>query len=180
VTAESPKDSRARALVARRLRRLASLQSQLDACRAEMAQEAALVSRRYTEREAALQARVEEQLADLERRCRHGRDSLFPPGRKTLSTPFGEVAFRKADPSVATVEGVAEDDACRLLRQAGLAAFVRVLEKVDRAAVRSALRRESVTPAELGRCGLVLLEGPERFYCKVWQHGLVEAGGRSA
>jgi phage host-nuclease inhibitor protein Gam len=166
----------AQSAVAQRLRRMALVRTRLDGLEAELERELASARRRYEARIEALQRRMEQQQAELEVYCRARRDAVLPLGRKSLVTQFGEVAFRSAEPSVQVREGLGEDDACRLLKAAGLESLVRARESPDKPAVRAALRQGTVTPRALARCGLELVDGEERFHCKLWQDALLEAG----
>lgn len=163
-------------LVAQRLRRIARTRARLQGLQADLEQELTAARRPYEGRIATLQARLDRLHADLEAYCRGERDAILPPSRKSLVTQYGEVAFRRADAAVRLREGLAEGEVCRLLRSAGLDYLVRVRESPDKTAVRRAIRQEAVSPEQLECCGLELVEGSERFYCKVWQDALVEVG----
>jgi len=160
-----PASGQARRVVAESLRRIGRLQERIDGLRRELARRVDAVRTPYERRIGALEGRLERRRADLEAYCRGRRDELLPPGRKSLRTPFGEVGFRLAEPSVRLRPGRDESAVCRLLRRAGLEELIRVTERPDRRAVRAALDAGRVTRRLLARCGLELVPGGERFHC---------------
>lgn len=163
--------------VAERLRRLARAQVRLDGLQAELDEQLDAVRRRYHHRIGSLRDRTSHLLADLEAYCRGEREAILPAGRKSLATPFGEVGFRKVEPAVRLHDGLTDGDACRLLRDAEIGDLVRVRETPDKPAVRKALREGRITADQLYACGLQLLAGPERFYCKLRQDACDRASG---
>lgn len=165
-----------RAVVAEKLRRIGRAQSHLERLQAELGRDLDAVRRRYDSRVASLQNRTAQLRADLEAHCRAERRAILPPGRKSLSTPFGEVGFRKAEPAIRLREGFTDGEVCRMLRQAKLDHLVRVKDSPDKQAVRKALSEERVNLEQLAQCGLEAVEGLDRFHCKIRQDALVEVG----
>jgi len=168
--------ARARAAVAEKLRRLGRVRLRLETLQSELNAQLEGVRRRYDRRIAALQSRTNELHADLEAYCRAHRDAILPPGRKTLTTPHGEVAFRKGEAAVCLRDGLTEAEVCRLLRTADLDGLIRTREHPDKVAVRRALAADEVTLEGIRRCGLDLVETPPRFHCKLRYDALVQAG----
>lgn len=165
------KPASARSQVVERLRRICAAQACLDRLQAQLDVELDAVRRCHDRRIAALQGRLSRLTADLEGFCRAERESVLPAGRKGLVTPLGEVGFRKSEPAVRLLDGVTEDGACRLLRQARLAYLVRVRESCDKAAVHKQFAEGRLTAERLRRCGLAVEEGEERFHCKLRRGG---------
>jgi phage host-nuclease inhibitor protein Gam len=164
-----------RAEVAAGLRTIAAAQVRLARLEAELDERLDAVRRRYDRRVAALRERVLRLTGELEAHCRASRDAILPPGRKSLATTFGVVGFRKAEAVVRLRDELSDEDACRLLRRAGLDGLVRVKEAPDRNAVRRSLLEGRVTGEQLRQCGLELAEGEERFHCKVYSTALEAA-----
>jgi phage host-nuclease inhibitor protein Gam len=165
MAAELLKLASARSRVVAQLRRVSVARAQLGRVQAQLEQELDAVRRCHDRRIAALEARLARLTADLEALCRSERESILPPGRKSLLMPLGEVGFRRAEPVVRLVEGFTDEEACRLLRQARLADLVRVTEAPDKPAVRKALDGGRLTLQRLRRCGLEVEAGEERFHC---------------
>jgi len=174
--AETCNAAGARAAVVEKLRRLGRAQSRLERLQTELNVQLEGVRRRYDRRITALQSRATELRADLETYCRARRDAILPAGRKSLTTPHGEVGFRKGEAAVCLRDGLAEAEVCRVLRTAGLGGLVRVRECPDKVAVRRALAAEQVTLEQVRRCGLDLVEPPPRFHCKLRLDALVQMG----
>jgi len=177
---QTPETMEAREVVAEKLRRLARAQARLDALTVELERELQEVRRRHEGAIARLQRRVDRSLAELEEYCRAERDALLPAGRKTLTTPFGEVRFRKAEPSLVLNDGVEESEVCEALRKLRLDELVRVRESLDRHALRKAVEDGRVDPAQLRPIGLSLVEREDLFGCKLRRDTLVAVGGPAA
>lgn len=160
------------------LRRLARTELRLRALEAALDRELDAVRARYAERVDGLRDRIGRMRGDLEERCRAARDVIFPAGRKSLSTPYGEVGFRRAAPVLSVRDGLDDDEVCRLLRAERLGRLVRVRREPDRLAARKALEEGRVTAERLARCGLVLREREDRFHCKVRRDAPADAGRR--
>ena len=169
----------ARAGVGARLRRIARLELNLAAAQTQLEEVLEAARRRYGPRVEQLRGRLSGHAAELEQYCRAERHVLFPPDRKSLVTPFGEVGFRKGEATVTIREGASDEEACRRLRAAGLDALVRVREAPDRAAVRRALAQGEVSEARLRSCALEVVEGDERFHCRT-APGLGEGAAAAA
>ena len=170
----------ARNTVTTSLRRLAQAQARLDALSAEMEAELQAVRRRRDGAIARLQRRVDGMLSELEAYCRAERDAVLPEGRKSLVTSFGEVSFRKAEPTLVIPDGAGEEEVCAALRARELADLVRVHESVDRRALRKALDDGRLSERELRRVGLELVEKEDVFGCKIRRDALVSVGGQRA
>jgi phage host-nuclease inhibitor protein Gam len=161
----------ARGRVAEKLRRIVALQARLDGLQAELEGQVADVHRRYDRRIAALRDRSTRLMQELEQTCRAERDGLFPPGRKTLSTPFGDVGFRRSEPAIRLSPDATQSEVCRRLGEARLDDLVRTTEAPDKPALRRAIKQGRLAAAELGRFGLELTGGGERFYCRLGEPG---------
>jgi len=160
------------------LRRIAHARARLAALQAELDEELAGVHGRYDRRIAAMQGRVSRMHEELEQLCRAEKGVLFPGGRRTMSTPFGEVGFRRAEPVVRLRDGTTAEEACRRLREAGLDELVRTSEAPDKRAVHRALCEDRVSGEELRACGLELAGGGDRFQCRL-RHDALDGFGRA-
>ncbi len=176
MSAETCNAAGARAVVAEKLRRLGRAQSRLECLQTELDAELEGVRRRYDRRIAALRSRGGELRADLEAYCRERREAILPAGRKSLTTPHGEVGFRKGEAAVCLRDGLTEAQVCRLLRNAKLGELVRVTEHPDKLAVRRAFAAQEVTLEQVRRCGMDLVEAPPSFHCKLRHDALVQVG----
>lgn len=156
---------RVRNRIDRSLRLMCRVRSRLESLRAEMERELNEVRGRYAGRIASRERRLDRMETELERLCRGERDRLLPDGRKSLETPFGRVGFRRGRRALSLHDGVEQSEACRRLREADREELVRVRESLDKAAVRRAVRRGELSPAELGRIGIELSDVEDRFYC---------------
>jgi len=156
-----------RSQVAEKLRGIAVAQARLERLRAQLEEELDAVRRCQDRRIGALRARVERQLAELEAFCRAERGVILPADRKTFVTPHGEVGFRKSEPVIRVRDGLAEEDVCRLLRRARLKGLLRIKEAPDKPALHKALCEGRLSPGQLGRFGLELEEGEERFHYRL-------------
>ncbi len=174
---EAARNTEARAAVTQRLRRLARAQARLDALSAELEGELLGVRRRREGAIARLQRRLDAMLTDLETYCRAEKDAVLPDGRKSLVTPFGEVSFRRAEPSL-VLEDNAEEEVCAALRARDLGDLVRVRESVDRRALRRALEEGRLGVKDLRRIGLELVEREDAFGYKLRREALVAVGGQ--
>jgi len=163
-------------VVRRELRRIARVRVQLDEAQAQLQAQLAAVRQGFSRRIEAYRARMTRLHDQLERFCREHREDILPPGRKTLATAFGEVSFRRSEAQIRVRDGLEGDDVCRLFKAAGLHSLVRVTEAPDKAAVRSALRDGGISAGQLRDCGLEVVHGPDRFYCKVRTDALVRVG----
>jgi len=159
------------------LRRLARVEARLGCRRAELESELVAVRQRHARALGVLEQRVARLRGELEQWCREHDADLFPPGRRSLVLPFGEVGFRRARPGLRLKGRLTAPDVCRLLREAGLAQFVRVKESPDRTAAGRALSRGEVGADVLARCGLVVASGGDVFLCKVRGEVPVRVGG---
>lgn len=180
MVAESAQVLDARNVVSDRLRRLAQAQGRLDGLNAELEAELQAVRRRRDGAIARLQRRVDAMLSELETYCRAGRDAVLPEGRKSLVTAFGEVSFRKAEPSLVMEDGAGEEEVCAALTARDLGDLVRVHQSVDRRALRKALDDGRLSARELRRVGLELVEKDDVFGCKIRRDALVAVGGQGA
>ncbi len=162
--------------VAQKVRRIARAQARLERLQAGLQGELDAVRRRYDRPIAAVRNRTDQLHADLEAHCRAERDAILPPGRKSLTTPFGEVGFRKAEAAIRLRDGLTEAEVCRMLQRVHLDELVRVRLSPDKPAVRKALAEERVGPDQLSRCGLVVVNGPERFHCRIRRDAVLEVG----
>jgi phage host-nuclease inhibitor protein Gam len=176
---EAAQAGEARAAVSDRLRRLARTRASLDALSAELEAGLLTVRRRRQGAIARLRRRLDAMLSELEAYCRAERDAVLPEGRKSLLTPFGEVSFRRAEPSLLIEDG-AEEEVCAALKERDLGDLVRVRESVDRRALRRALEEGRLSEQELRRMGLKLVERDEAFGCKIRHDALVAVGGQGA
>ena len=180
MAAETAEVLEARSTVTDRLRRLATAQARLDALSAELEAELQAVRRRRDGAIARLQRRVDGMLSELEAYCRAERDAVLPEGRKSLVTSFGEVSFRKAEPSLVMEDGAGEEEVCAALKARDLGDLVRARESVDRRALRKALDEGRLGDRALRRIGLKLVEKEDVFGCKIRRDALVAVGGQGA
>ncbi len=167
--------ARVRSRVDRRLRLMCRIRSRVEALRADMESELNAVRGRYAARIASRERRLDRMRTELEGLCRSERDRLLPDARKSLKTPFGRVGFRRGRPAVRMRDGVEQTEACRRLREAAHGELVRICERLDKAAVRRAVRRGKLSAEDLEEVGIELHGAEDRFYCTLARDG---QGGR--
>ncbi len=151
----------------RQMRGLARTTCRMQSLQAEYDAQVDALRRRYGARLASLHDRAAALSDALESLCRGPAGCLFLSGRKSLTTPQGEVGFRRCEPAVRLADGVDDEEAVRRLRCAGLADLVRARSAPDKRALRKAVREGRVDIEVLRGCGLELAAAPDRFYCRI-------------
>ncbi|MCC7484579.1 MAG: host-nuclease inhibitor Gam family protein [Burkholderiales bacterium] len=137
------------------VKRLGDAQRELTRRTADMNDEIAAITKRYSERLEALQAQVETLQRGIQTWCEAHRAELTDGGKvKSANLITGEVSWRQRPPSVSVrnAEGVIET-----LKRLGLVRFVRVKEEVNKEAVLEE------PDAARGVAGLTIVTGVEDF-----------------
>ncbi len=156
--------SRTRAALCTRLRAIAGVETSLAAARARLADETRAAEAAHEPRIAALEGRLERLRRQLEGYCQANRAALFPPGARTVETSAGRVGFRRCTPAVLPAEGQDDRSICGRLRAAGLARYVRAVERPERSALRRAVQSGRLDAGRLAELGLRFVAPAERFH----------------
>ncbi|MFW6189439.1 MAG: host-nuclease inhibitor Gam family protein [Planctomycetota bacterium] len=171
--------TRVRDRIAGRLRRLGRATARLERLQGRLEAEMDEVRQSYERNIQRARRRVERLRAGLEDFCRQRRDEVLPDGRKSLATPFGRIGFRSRRPKVDLSPEADSDRVCRHLQDRGLGDVVTVKRRLNRTALRRALRDGRIDREQLAELGVELRERPESFRCRLNTEVLSTAGGEA-